>query len=462
MNRLWVRLTLAFALVTLTAVLIAALLANYQVSNDFRQYTMHNQMMTSLIPALADYYAAHHSWQGVESLLDEVRGMGLGNGNGQGQRRGAPVLILADADRQVVASTSTTVPAVPLSRNETAAALPIEQNGQVVGYLLANQPQNQVGLNAAGEAFLARINRSLIQAGLIAGVLGILLGLVIARGVAAPLRRLAAAAQRIAAGQLDQRVTETGADEIVELAHAFNEMAAHLEQSEEVRRNMVADVAHELRTPLSVVQGNLRAILDDVYPLDKEEIASIYDETLTLNRLINDLRELAQAEAGQLGLHLAPTDLGELVGGMVDRFQELARSKNIALSLTAPDTLPPVLADADRVRQAVHNYLANALRHTPDGGQIRVTVEYPAGPGQSGVRVAVADTGPGIPPADLPQVFDRFWRADKSRSREQGGSGLGLAITRQLIQAQSGRVGVTSNPGQGSRFWLTLPVDTGN
>jgi signal transduction histidine kinase len=141
----------------------------------------------------------------------------------------------------------------------------------------------------------------------------------------------------------------------------------------------------------------------------------------------------------------------------------LARSKKLALSLTAPASLPPVLADADRVRQAVHNYVANALRHTPDGGQIRVTIDYPAAPGGPHlVSVTVADTGPGLSPADAPQVFDRFWRADKSRSREQGGSGLGLAITRQLIEAQGGQVGVNSSPGQGSRFWLTLPLVSGD
>ncbi len=203
----------------------------------------------------------------------------MGFGNGQGQRRGAPVLLLAEATGQIVYPTGSLTRAASLSRQEMAAALPIEQDGQVVGYLLAGQPQTQAGLSAAGETFLAQINRSLIQAGAIAGALGILLGLVIARGVAAPLRRLAQAAHWIAAGQLNQRVEEAGAEEIVELAHAFNEMAAHLEQAEQARRNLVADVAHELRTPLSVVQGNLRAILDDVYTLDKEEIASIYDET---------------------------------------------------------------------------------------------------------------------------------------------------------------------------------------
>jgi signal transduction histidine kinase len=200
-----------------------------------------------------------------------------------------------------------------------------------------------------------------------------------------------------------------------------------------------------------------------VYPLDKTEIAALYDETLILNRLITDLRELAQAEAGQLGLNIQPTDLPPLIESAADMFAELAHEKKITLNVSLPHTLPLVLADPDRVRQVLHNLLTNALRHTPEGGQIGIVVKE-LKPGEktithNQIKVAVIDTGPGIPAADLPHVFDRFWRADRSRSREYGGSGLGLAIARQLVEAHGGQVGVESEgvPGQGSQFWFTLP-----
>ncbi|RMF03844.1 MAG: HAMP domain-containing protein [Chloroflexi bacterium] len=461
MNRLWVRLSLAFGLVTLTAVIIAALLANFQVSTDFRRYIMHNQMMEStLLPPLADYYAQNGSWAGVESVLDSVRGpgmgMGRGSGNGQGQRQGAPQLVLADSDYRVVfAENGAANLGSRLARNDLQNALPIQVNNRVAGYLLSTAPgAANSALSESAQAFLEQVNRSLLQAGLIAGILGMVLGVFIARGLAAPLGRLATAARRIARGQLSQRVPEKGADEVADLARAFNEMAQHLEQAEQLRRNLVADVAHELRTPLSVVQGNLRAILDDVYPLDKEEIASIYDETIVLNRLISDLRELAQAEAGQLQLNLSPTELPPLLESTADLFRELAREKDIRVETRLAPALPPVQADADRLRQVLHNFLSNALRHTPAGGKITLA----ARPQNGGLRVSVTDTGSGIPAADLPHVFDRFWRADKSRTREQGGSGLGLAIARQIIQTHGGQVGADSTPGAGSEFWFTLPL----
>jgi two-component system OmpR family sensor kinase/two-component system sensor histidine kinase BaeS len=467
MNRLWVRLSLAFGLVTLTAIIIAALLANYQVSAEFRQFVTHGQMIDTVAPELVQYYAVAGSWEGVETVVANLPGPGMGQaqGQGRGMRRGAPSLLLADASGRVLYDSAGSRQGDPLSRAELAGAVPLEWQAKTVGYLLpAGRGQSQ--LPASAQLFLDRVNLSLFQAALIAGILGLLIGVVIARGLTAPLGRLAAAARRISQGRLEERVPVNGAEEFVELAEAFNEMAANLQQAETLRRNLVADIAHELRTPLSIIQGNLQAILEDIYPLEKAEIASIYDETLILNRLISDLRELVQAEAGQLSLDLQPTDLAPTITTVVDLFSELAREQEIELTTDLPLNLPLVQADEHRLRQVFHNLLANALRHTPAGGQVTVAVDGPPknGSGQPDtaafLRVSVADTGPGIPSADLPHVFDRFWRADKSRSREQGGSGLGLAIARQLVEAHGGHIGVESEgvPGHGSRFWFTLPV----
>jgi len=466
MNKLWVQLTLAFGLVTVVGVLAVALLANRQVSADFRSFVAQSQVQDSPIMAqLADYYATHDSWDGVEAVLGGIGGLGVRRGM---QGRGGPTIILADAAGRVVYDEVPERLGTRLAQTDLAAATAISSEGQLAGYLLVRTGSGGA-MSMAGQQFLTRINSALLQAGLLAGGLGMLLGLVIARGLAAPLSRLAGAARQIARGTLDERVPIAGAAEVADVARAFNEMADGLQQAEQLRQNMVADIAHELRTPLTVIQGNLRALLDDIYPLEKTEIATIYDETVMLSRLIGDLRDLAQAEAGQLALNIQPVAVAPLITSAVALFEETAAVQRIALDVALPADLPPVLADPDRVRQILHNLLANALRYTPTGGMISVTAAIAADDARpttnaflvgraSFVTLRVCDTGQGIAPADLPHVFERFWRADRARSRDHGGSGLGLAIAKQLVEAHGGQIGVESVVGQGSQFWLTLPV----
>jgi signal transduction histidine kinase len=221
-----------------------------------------------------------------------------------------------------------------------------------------------------------------------------------------------------------------------------------------LRRNLVADVAHELRTPLSVMQGSLTAQLDGVFPLDLSETAKLYDETRLLSRLVDDLRELAQVEAGQLQLNIGAIDLKRVMESTVGAFAGAASEKQIMLSVDTPAAVPLVKADSERVAQVLRVLLSNALRHTPTSGTITSTAVVLA----DQVEVSVRDTGEGIASSELPFVFDRFWRGDKSRGRETGGSGLGLAIAKQLIEAQGGLIGVESTIGQGSRFWFRLPI----
>jgi two-component system OmpR family sensor kinase/two-component system sensor histidine kinase BaeS len=275
----------------------------------------------------------------------------------------------------------------------------------------------------------------------------------LARTLAAPLSQVSAAAGAVAAGDLSQRVPERGTVETEALARSFNQMAANLEQAEQLRRNLLADVAHELRTPLTVIQGNLQALLDGVYPLERAEIATIYDETRLLSRLVADLRELAQAEAGQLKLNLGPLDAAAVLAQTTDSFALLAQEDQVSLQLDAPGDLPPVLADPDRLAQVLRNLIANALRHAGPGGHVRVAARSEP----VHLRVSVADDGPGIAAADLPHVFDRFWRGDPARRRDGSGSGLGLAITKTLVEAQGGAIGVESEAGRGTEFWFELP-----
>jgi two-component system OmpR family sensor kinase len=333
-----------------------------------------------------------------------------------------------------------------------AQGLPLVLDGRTVGTLLALRSAG-VALDSLGQAFLSQVRASLAWAALLAAVLSLALGIAVSRLLTAPLGRLTRAAQAVAGGDLSQRVEVQGRDEIGELGSAFNRMTASLAQAETLRKNLMADVAHELRTPLTVVQGNLQAILDGIYPLEMAQVASLYDETRLLTRLVDDLHDLALADAGQLRLERAPVDLAALVRAAADHFAPAAEAAGVALELAVAEDVPEVAGDAGRLAQVLRNLLSNALRHTPPGGHVRVALDRAAG----WARLQVADSGSGIAPEDLPHVFDRFYRGDGDRRRAGGGAGLGLAIARQLVTAHGGRIEVASPPGDGATFTVLLP-----
>jgi signal transduction histidine kinase len=299
------------------------------------------------------------------------------------------------------------------------------------------------------------VPRQIVVFALIAGGVGTVAGIWLARSFAAPLDQLATAVRAFSSKNLSHRVPVEGTEEVQAVAVAFNEMATQLEGAESRRRDLLADVAHELRTPVTVIQGNLRAILDDVYPLDKEEVARLYEQTLFLSRLIEDLRQLAQAEADQLELNYVQVNVANVAKEATAVLQPLAAARRIDLHVELLGALPVIEADKSRLQQALHNLIGNALRYTPDGGQVIVVVERV----EDELQLRVKDSGEGIAAAHLPHVFDRFYRADPSRSRESGGSGLGLAIVRAIARAHGGRAtAVSPGPGQGSTFTLHLPL----
>lgn len=290
----------------------------------------------------------------------------------------------------------------------------------------------------------------------IAGGAGIAGGIAVSWLLAAPVTKLANAAQAIGAGDLTVRVeVDHGSKEIDALAEAFNKMAADLQHAAELRNNLMADVSHELRTPLTVLEGNLRAALDHVYELDDEQIANLYEQTRHLIRLVNELRELTLAEAAQLPLAQEMVDLNALVQESAAVFEPLMEEKSVQLLVQLPPQRAAVNVDRSRIRQVLHNLLANALRHTPSGGQVTIAVAQPAGR----LRLTVQDTGEGIAPENLEHIFDRFYRTDLSRSRETGGSGLGLAIVKAIVEAHGGEVTASSGGvGRGTKFTIFLAV----
>ncbi len=459
MNRLWVRLMLAFALVILVAVGVVALLAGLTVRQEFHRYLRYSGVWPSqaLVDQLVVFYQERGSWEGVERILASEALLPNPRINSRRAWGQGPVqFVLADADGRVVFDGSRNPRGRPLTPEEKAAARSIAIEGRTVGWLVVVPPGRPALLEPLEVMFIGRLSRWLLLGALLAGALGLILGAVLSRGLSAPLRRLAEAAQAVARRDFSFKVREEGSEEIAEVARAFNRMTAALAEAERLRQNMVADVAHELRTPLSVLQGSLQAILDDVYPLDKAEIARLYEETRLLSRLVDDLRDLALADAGQLRLNLRPVALAPIVGATVESLGAVAEAQGVSLSAELSDNLPLVRGDPERLAQVLRNLLVNALQHTPAGGSVTVRTEETT----EGVQVSVADTGRGIAPEDLPHVFERFWRGDPSRARSSPwseGTGLGLSIAQSLVVAQGGRIWVESELGKGSVFRFVLP-----
>ncbi|MFW6055966.1 MAG: sensor histidine kinase [Chloroflexota bacterium] len=309
---------------------------------------------------------------------------------------------------------------------------------------------------ALENTYLDAISDSLWRAGLIA-VLGALgLAALFSRLLTGPLNELKTSARRIRDGDLSQRVNITSDDEIGEVAAAFNDMARQLESNEETRRQFLADVVHELRTPLSIVQGNLEAWRDGVVTATPEDVVPVHDEAVLMGRLITDLRDLSLAETGQLELTKELTDIGALISSVVETYTQRAASMGIELRYE-DDQGKPLLAEADpgRIRQVLRNLIENALRYTPRGGSVCINAVSTA---DSAVSVTVRDTGAGIAPEHLPHVFEHFYKADRSRNRSRSGSGIGLAIVRQLVEAHGGSVHAKSEAGAGSTFIFSLPA----
>lgn len=446
MNKLWVRLSLGFSGMVLAAVFVVAL-AGIIIGRPDPRFGP-PPVSRELAKELADHYQAQHSWAGSELLL-------IGAQTALREQFGwRAAFFLVDADNHVIYHPQPGQVGQALRVRRPSPLLPVQVTGQTIGYLGVEPGFGRPPAGSFGP--IGFLGRSLFGAAAIAGLGGVIFGVLMSRSLTAPLNNLSEAARAIGTRKFNRRVEEKGSDEVIAVARAFNEMAASLEHAEQLRHNLLADVAHELRTPLSVLQGNLRAILDEVYPLSQEEMARLYEHTRFLSRLVNDLHELAQAEAGQLPLHRQEADLAHLVKTSAETFRPSAEAKGVSLQTELPVDPPLLRLDEARLRQVLQNLLANALRHTPAGGVI--TLRLTPEPGQ--VRLVVADTGEGIAAEHLPYVFDRFYRADPARSRDRGGAGLGLAIARAIVEAHEGQINVTSAgvAGQGCTFTIQLPT----
>jgi signal transduction histidine kinase len=298
------------------------------------------------------------------------------------------------------------------------------------------------------------INFFLLTGGLLAIVMATVITFIIARRISQPIQALNLAVTKLGKGDFSQRVQIKDRSEIGELSNTFNKMADSLEHLENLRRQITTDVAHELRTPVSNIRGQLEAIQDKLLKPDPKSIGSLHEETMLLSRLIDDLQDLTLVESGKLNMIKQPEDVKAIIFQAFDVMQSRAQSSGLSIKMDVPEELPLCMIDQHRISQVLKNLIANAIIHTPKGGTITVSARKL----DNWIEISVTDTGHGISQEDLPNIFERFYRADKSRTRETGGTGLGLTITRRLVEAHGGEINVDSEPGKGSRFYFTIPV----
>jgi len=445
-HRLWFRLSITFAVIIVVTVGAIYFLVSQRLAVEVEYYEqISEQYRSDQIPnrLRAHYLSQSLSWEGVQSVVEETASIS-----------GAHI-ILTDADTVVIAdSEGKLLGQYYYNPDLPGSDLTMPWSTEILGKVYIISDPEADPYVAPFRRLSESINRFLLLGGAVAIVIALILTFVLSRRMSSPIGVLASAARRLGRGDLSQRVQFKGKGEVGELAQAFNSMAADLEHAEQLRRNLVADVAHELRTPLSNIQGYLEAIRDRVMKPNVATIRSLNEETALLSRLVDELQELSLAEAGELKLVYQAEDIASVVKQAVISWQPQVAAKEISLSLDLPDNLPPVNIDRQRVNEVLYNLLENAVAHTHRGGTINVAAMTQG----DWVEVCVSDTGEGIPAEDLPNIFERFYRVDRSRARATGGSGLGLTIAKRMVEAHGGQITVQSELGKGSSFSFTLPI----
>ncbi len=452
MGKLSTRLALAFALTSLVGIGLAAVFVRQLVASQFDAFVV-EQRRTEFVALAASYYAAHGGWEGVSpQALFGPLGRHAGGGPAAGPGPDPRVAFaLIDQSGTTLLSPDPRERGRPADPRRLAGGAPVIVDGEVVGRVYLARPP---GRNPAEERYLARTDQALAAAALIAVVVALPLGLLLARLITRPVRDLTQATRAIAAGELGQQVPVRSRDELGLLAQQFNQMSADLKRATELRRRMTADIAHDLRTPLTVIAGYLEALRDQSLRPTPARFAAMHNETRILLRLVEDLHTLSLADAGELALRLQPADPAALLAQVGQTYRDAAAQAGVELCVEAAPGLPAVDVDSEQLLRALGNLVSNALRYTSAGQRVTLRAE----PAPGGVALIVADTGRGIPAEHLPNIFERFYRADESRQRDTGGSGLGLAIVRSIVAAHGGQIAVASALGEGTTFTVTLPA----
>lgn len=454
MRSLTVKLSLAFLAVSLTGAIMVAVFAQQAAVSAFDSFVL-EQAQSDFVAQAEAFYQMNQSWAGVAEVFHRPDQSPQSPPAGTAQQAALPpnLFVLVDRSGRVILPGGRFRLGDRVPPAELANGIGIAIDGELVGTVITIKPRPELDPNE--QRYVERTNRAVLLAAIGGTAIAVVLGILLARTLTKPMRELTAAIRDMAKGRLQQQVPVRTQDELGELATAFNEMSAELARSDGLRRQMTADIAHDLRTPLTVITGYLESLRDGVLEPTPERIDTIHNEAQHLFHLIQDLRTLSLADAGELPLQrqaILPSDLLQRVAAA---YTHQAERQKVALRLTSEDDLPEINIDQERLVQVLGNLISNALRYTSEGGRITLGASRKA----DAILLTVADTGEGIPAGILPKVFDRFYRGETSRQRQDGETGLGLAIAKSIVELHGGSITVNSEVGKGTTFTIALPAE---
>ena len=450
--KLSLKLTLAFLLVSLTVAGLAAFFAWQATAREFETFVV-DRIRDDFIERVSAYYQENGSWQGVGRHFPPP--MQPQQPPNLKQPKPAPIVFaLADQNGIIVIPAGTYRPRERAPISILDEGTPIEMDGVIIGtaLLTGNVPE----LDSVEQRYLKRTNQAILLASLGASIIALILGVLLARSLTRPLRELTAATRAVARGELEQEVPVRSQDELGELTASFNQMSADLARATQSRRQMTADIAHDLGAPLTIIGGYLESIRDGVLESTPERIRIMHTEITHLQRLVNDLRTLSLADAGELSLNRQQVNPEALIRRVASTYQLVAEQNGVILKMEIESDLPSIQIDEERMAQALGNLVSNALRYTPQGGEITLEAKRDS----DLLALSVADSGVGIAAAELSRIFERFYRVDQARQLNEGESGLGLAIARSIVEAHGGTISVESEVGQGARFTVLVTRDS--
>jgi signal transduction histidine kinase len=451
MRSLSVKLTLAFLLVGLTGAVLVAFFIRRSTQREFDRLVV-DQNQQILVNILTNHYQATGGWDGVEAVFRP------GGASPLAERHDAPwdsrrsLFMITDADGRVVYGGNPRYIGQELSSANLKKGVPLKTGETTIGWLIFAPAVDHWEAGTPEGNFLVSVNRATYVSALVATGIALILGSVLAYTMTRSLRELTAATKDLARGKLGSQVKVRSRDELGDLAASFNQMSSELEHSNQLRRKMTADIAHDLRTPLSVMMGYTEALSDGKLEANPETFRVMHTEALHLSHLVDDLKTLSLADARELPLNSQKVSPGDLLSRAESAYRVQAERNEISIQVEITPDLPAIEVDVERMAQVLGNLMSNALRYTPAGGEIRLKAEQ----SQGKVTLSITDTGAGIAAEDLPYVFERSYRGDKARQQGEGETGLGLAIAKSLVEAQGGSVSVESQLGTGTRFTLTF------
>ncbi|MFM8425254.1 MAG: sensor histidine kinase [Chloroflexota bacterium] len=442
--KLSTKLILAFLMISVVSTGIIVVFTRVLASREFERF-MDDRYEAELAEDLARYYNRNQSWDGVEK---EFQRDWHEPGNYYEQR---PLFFsIADEQGTIIVAGNDREEGEPCSQEEFEDGFPIQSDGKTVGVLLLPMAPERSPLDYE---FLRRLNGSIFLSAIATLALALFLGILLSRSISRPIQELTKATHHMADGKLGQQVPVRSRDELGELAQSFNKMSADLARSFNLRKQMTADIAHELRTPISLILGHAEGVKDGVLKPTRENFEIIREEAERLEHLVSDLRTLSLADAGELSVDFQPVDVNTLMSDVHTHYLTLFNQKRITLNLeTAPVFLKANL-DPNRFAQVLTNILDNALRYTPENGQVQLAVRSV----NNNIQISIQDSGDGVTHEEASHLFDRFYRVDESRARDDGGSGLGLAIAKSIVEMHKGRIWAESEKGKGLRVVIELP-----